>query len=73
MSEVDRRQFGVLALLGGIGLIARAVRDLEGDPPPTPAHPSVAEGKLVWITLPNGRTLRRVCRNGYWITAGPAA
>ena len=72
MSEVNRRQFGVLAILGGIGVLARAALDLEGDLPPTPADPSVADGRFVWITLPSGRTIRRVCQKGQWITTDPA-
>ena len=73
MSEVNRRQFGVLTLLGGIGVLARAALDLESDLPPTPADPSVAEGRFVWITFPSGRTIRRVCHEGHWVTADPAA
>jgi hypothetical protein len=73
MSEMDRRQFGWLALAAGIALVARALRRGEGDLSPTPADPAVAEGRRVWITLPSGKTLCRVCRKGYWVTEDPPA
>ena len=73
MSELDRRHFSVMAILGGIGLLARAVRELEAGLAPIPADPSVAEGKSVWVTLPGGRIIRRVWQKGHWVTADPAA
>jgi hypothetical protein len=73
MSEMDRRQFGWLALAGGIALVARALRRGGGELSPTPADPAVAEGRRVWITLPNGKTVCRVCRKGYWVTEDPSA
>ena len=73
MSELNRRQFGMMAILGGIGVLARAALDLEADLPPTPADPSVADGRSVWITLPSGRIIRRVCQNGSWVTSDPEA
>ncbi len=73
MSDLDRRHFSVMAIVGGIGLLARAVRELEAGLAPTQSTPSVADGKTVWVTLPDGRTIRRVCQNGSWVTADPAA
>jgi hypothetical protein len=73
MSEMDRRHFGTLALAGAIGFFARALRRREGELSPTPADPAVAEGRRVWITLPHGKTICRVCRKGYWVTANPPA
>ncbi len=73
MSDLDRRHFSVMAIVGGIGLVARAIRELEAGLAPIPSAPSVADGKFVWVTLPDGRTIRRVCRNGSWVAADPAA
>ena len=68
MNEMDRRQFGLVAMVGGIALAVRALCRRPGDLPPTHADPAVAEGRRVWITLPNGKTICRVCRKGYWVT-----
>lgn len=65
MGKDKLRQFSMLTL-------PRSVRDVEGDLPPTPADPSIPEGRLLWITFPNGRTILRICRGGYWVTAEPA-
>jgi len=73
MSEIDRRQFGALAFVGGILSLIRAARAVEGKLPPARAHAAVPEGTVVWVDLSNGGRLRRICRRGYWVTEGSAA
>src|SRR5574341_813356 len=72
MTEPTRRDFFRLAILGLV-TAAWAARGFDGDLAPTPADPAVPEGATVEITLRNGRTVCRICRGGYWITAVPAA
>ena len=73
MPRLTRRNFLRVAILAGLAASTRTARGSQGDLPPTAADPAVPEGATVQITLRNGRTVCRICRGGYWVTAGPAA
>ena len=73
MPRLTRRNFLRVAILGGLAASARTARGSQSDLPPTAADPAVPEGATVHVTLRDGRTVCRICRGGYWVTAGPAA